>query len=140
MSGRRVQLFGLLALAGASAYLLGPAAAARPAPGSAAIRAVLASRVGSGFGYFPRRAGSARCSIPFAYRSIEGTCSTRVAPRIGFSGQVFVNFSERWPWRAFHYSGTPRGPLHYHWVFDLLPGGKVVLARQTGDFPPNFAR
>lgn len=133
-------LLAVLALAGASADLLGPAAAARPAPGTAAIRAVLASRAGSGFRYFPRRPGTARCAIPFVFRSVQGTCSTRVAARPGFSGQVFVNLSERWRWRAFHYSGTPRGMLHHHWVFDLLPSGKVVFARQTGDFPPNLAR
>jgi hypothetical protein len=63
-----------------------------------------------------------------------------VAARPGNSGQIFVNLSERWPWKAFHYEGTPRGPLHHHWVFDLLPSGKVVLVRQLGDFPPNDAR
>jgi hypothetical protein len=130
----------LLVFGGASGYVLRPASAARTARGNYAIRAVLASRQGSGFRYFPRHPGTARCAIPFVFRSVKGTCSTRVAARRGFSGQVFVNFSERWPWRAFHYSGTPRRPLHHHWVFDLLPSGKVVLAVQTGDFPPNLAR
>jgi hypothetical protein len=105
-----------------------------------AIRTVLASQQGRNFRYFPHHAGTRRCGIPFVLRRIEGTCTTRVAARVGFSGQVYVNFSERWPWREFHYSGTPRRRLHHHWVFDVLPSGKVVLARQTGDFPPNDAR
>jgi hypothetical protein len=114
--------------------------AARTPPGSYAVQRVLASREASTLRYFPRQDGSSRCAIPFVFRSVEGTCTTRVAPRLGYSGQIFVNFSERWPWRKFHYSGTPRRPLHHHWVFDLLPSGKVVFARQTGDFPPNYAR
>jgi hypothetical protein len=114
--------------------------AARAARGDRAIRAVLASPQGSGFRYFPHHAGSARCTIPFVFRTVEGTCTTRVAVRPSFNGQTFVNLSERWPWRKFHYSDTPRRRLHHHWVFDLLPSGKVVLVRQAGDFPPNLAR
>jgi hypothetical protein len=129
----------LLALGGASGHLR-PATAARAAKVGHAVQAVLASPQGSGFGYFPHRAGTAPCAIPLVFRSVRGTCSTRVAARPGFSGQILVNFSERWPWRAFHYSSAPRRRLHHHWVFDLLPSGKVVLAAQTGDFPPNFAR
>jgi len=128
-------LLALLALGGAFV-----SSAARAARGDRAIRAVLASGPGGGFRYFPHHAGTARCAIPFVFRTVEGTCTTRVAVRRGFSGQTFVNLSERWPWRRFHYSGTPRRRLHHHWVFDLLPSGKVVLARQTGDFPPNLAR
>ena len=137
-----VPVVAVLALAGASGHWLQRASAARAAGGNRAVHAVLAwaSPQGSGLRYFPHHVGSARCAIPFVFRTVKGTCSTRVAVRRGFSGQVFVNFSERWPWRAFHYSGTPRRPLQHHWVFDLLPSGKVVLARQTGDFPPNFAR
>jgi hypothetical protein len=106
--------------------------AARAARGDHAIRAVLASPQGSGFRYFPHHAGTAVCAIPFVFRTVESTCHTR--------GQTFMNRSERWPWRKFHYSDTPRRRLHQHWVFDLLPSGKVFLARQTGDFPPNLAR
>src|SRR5690242_16614139 len=117
----------LLTLGAVSRY--SPSASAAPmARGGYAVRAVLASRQGSDFGYFPRSVGTARCAIPFVFRSIEGKCTTRVVTRPGFSGQIFVNFSERWPWRKFRYSGTPRGTLHHHWVFDLLPSGKVVLA------------
>jgi hypothetical protein len=134
-------LFALLGLAFAGfGYSQQSASAAGTPRGSYAIGRVLASRQGSDFSYFPRYVGTTRCGIPLVFRSVKGTCSTRVAPRFGFSGQVLVNFSERWPWREFHYSGTPRGPLHHHWVFDLLPTGKVVLAGQTGDFPPNYAR
>jgi hypothetical protein len=132
---RLLLLLVLLALGGASV-----SSAARAAGADRAIRAVLASPQGSGFRYFPHHVGTARCAIPFVFRTIEGICTTRVAVRRGFSGQTFVNLSERWPWRKFHYSDTPRRPLHHHWVFDLLPSGKVVLARQTGDFPPNLAR
>ena len=129
-----------LVLLGGSGLSQRAAFAARTSPGSSAVRHVLASRAASTFRYFPHQDGSGRCAIPFVFRSVEGTCTTRVALRPGFSGQTFVNFSERWPWRKFHYSGTPRRPLHHHWVFDLLPSGKVVFARQTGDFPPNYAR
>jgi hypothetical protein len=114
-------------------------ASAAPTP-SYAIRMVLASRQGTDFSYFPHYVGTDRCAIPFVFRSVKGTCSTRVTPRPGFRGQVLVNFSERWPWREFHYGGTARGPLHHHWVFDLLPSGTVALVGQTGDFPPNYAR
>lgn len=133
--GRFLLLLALLALAGASV-----SSAARAARGDRTIRAVLVSAPGSGFRYFPHHAGTARCAIPFVFHTVEGTCTTRVAVRRGFGGQVFVNFSERWPWRKFHYSGTPRRRLHHHWVLELLPSGKIVLARQTGDFPPNLAR
>ena len=132
---RCLLLLALLALGGAPV-----SSAARTARGDHAIRAVLASAPGSGFRYFPHHARTARCAIPFVFRTVEGTCTTRVAVRPGFSGETFVNLSECWPWREFHYSGTPRRRLHHHWVFDLLPSGKVVLARQTGDFPPNLAR
>jgi hypothetical protein len=127
----------VMALAAASGYVQQPASAGR---GSYAIRMVLASRQGSDFRYFPHSVGTARCAIPFVFRTVRGTCSTRVVPRRGFSGQVFVIFTEHWPWRAFHYTGAPRRRLHHRWVFDLLPSGKVVLARQAGDFPPNYAR
>lgn len=110
-------------------------------PGGAAIHTVLASRLGGDFRYFPHYVGSARCGIPFVWgRRIKGTCTTQVAPRRGHGGQTLVTFSERWPWREFHYSGAPRRTLHHHWVFDLLPSGKIVFVHQTGDFPPNFAR
>jgi hypothetical protein len=131
---------GVVAVGVAAGYRGQSASAARTARGSYAIRTVLASRQGSEFRYFQHYVGTARCAIPFVFRSVQGTCTTRVAPRPGFSGQIFINLSERWPWRKFHYSGTPRRPLHHHWVFDLLPSEKVVFVRQTGDFPPNYAR
>jgi hypothetical protein len=108
---------------------------------NAAIQAVLASTVGRPFRYFPHSVGTARCAIPFVFgSSIKGTCTTGVASADPNGGLIQVSFTERWPWHKFHYSGTPRRPLHHRWVFDLLPSGKVVLARQTGDFPPNYAR
>lgn len=131
---------GLVAVGVATGYSGQSASAARTARGSYALRKVLDSRQGSDFRYFQHYVGTARCAIPFVFRSIEGTCTTRVAPRPGFSGQIFVNFSEHWPWSKFHYSGTPRGTLHHHWVFDLLESGKVAFVRQAGDFPPNYAR
>jgi hypothetical protein len=129
-----------LALEGGSGLWQRAASAARTSPGSHAVGRVLASHEASAFRYFPHQDGSGRCAIPFVFRSVEGTCTTRVAPRPGFSGQVFVNFSEQWAWRKFHYSGTPRRTLRHHWAFDLLPSGNVVFVRQTGDFPPNDAR
>ncbi|HLY85162.1 MAG TPA: hypothetical protein VKO84_01430 [Gaiellaceae bacterium] len=73
------------------------------------------------------------------FRSVAGTCTTGVAPRPGYSGQIWVVFTERWPWREFHYSGAPQRTLHHRWVFDLRPSGRVQV-RQSGDFPPNDAR
>ena len=115
-------------------------AAASASGGDRVLRAVLASPQGQSFRYFGRRVGTAPCGIPLVFRRVAGTCTARVAARPGYSGQIFVNLSERWPWRSFHYSGTPRRRLHHHWVFDVLPSEKVVLVRQTGDFPPNHAR
>jgi hypothetical protein len=129
----------LLALGGACAHWQQPASAAPRALGTDAVRTVMTSRQGSDFRYFPHSVGTARCSIPFVFRTVRGTCSTRVVARPGNSGQVLVTFAERWPWREFHYARTPRRTLHHAWIFDLLPGGKVVFVRQTGDFPPNFA-
>jgi hypothetical protein len=135
-----ISIAAFFALEGGAGYWLGAAWAVQISPKSYAIRHVLASREASAFRYFPHQNGSSRCAIPFVFRSIDGTCTTRVATRPGYSGQTFVNFSERWPWRRFHYSGTPRRRLSHHWVFDLLPSGRVVFVRQTGDFPPNYAR
>lgn len=135
-----IPIVALVVLGFGSEHWQRSALAARTSLSSYAVQRVLAAREASAFRYFPHRDGTARCAIPFVFRRVRGICTTRVTPRPGFSGQTFVNFSEHWRWRAFHYSGTSRGPLHHHWVFDLLPLGKVVLARQTGDFPPNYAR
>jgi hypothetical protein len=143
MSKRLTSLIALAAffvLVGAFVHWQPAAFAARTSPGSYALQRVLASREASTLRYFPHQDSSSHCAIPLVFRSVEGTCTTRVAPRRGYSGQIFVNLSEQWPWRKFHYSGTPRRTLHHHWVFDLLPSGKVVFVRQTGDFPPNYAR
>jgi hypothetical protein len=133
-------VFALLGVGAASVEWLQPASAAQAARSSRAIRTVLASRHGSDFRYFPHYVGTARCTIPFAMtRGIKGTCSSRVSPRRGYSGQTTVTLYERWPWHAFHHSGTPRRTLHHRWVFVVLPSGKVIFVRQGGDFAPNFA-
>jgi hypothetical protein len=130
---------GLLVLGSSGSSQL-PASAASTTSSGYAVRAVLASRQGNEFQYFPHRVGTARCTIPFGMtRGVKARCSSRAFVRDPNSGQVFVNFSEHWAWRAFHYSGTPRRRLHHRWVFDLLPSGKVVFVRQAGDFPPNFS-
>lgn len=100
---------------------------------------MLVSPQGQAFRFFPHYVATARCGIPFVMRRVVGACSTRVTVRRGNSGQISVNFNERWRWRAFHYSGAPRRALHHRWVFDVLSSGKVILARQSGDFPPNVA-
>lgn len=127
---------------GGATCLSQQAAAAAPTPsGSAAIRAVLASRPGKPFRYFPHVVGTSRCAIPFVWgSSIRGTCTTGVTAADPSGSPVRVSFTERWPWRKFHYSGTPRRPLHHRWVFGLQSSGKVVLVSQSGDFPPNYAR
>lgn len=132
-------LVGLGAVGIATGYSGQSASAGRTARGSYALRKVLTSHQGSDFRYFQHYVGTAHCAIPFVFRSVHGTCTTRVLPRPGFSGQTFIVLSEQWPWRRFHYSGRPRGTLHHHWVFDLLPSQTVVFVTQTGDFPPNYA-
>jgi hypothetical protein len=133
-------LMALLLLGGAAGYPQESASASPTASNSHAIRAVLASRQGSEFRYFPHSAGTARCAIPFVFRRVKGICSTQAFTREANSGQILVVFTERWPWREFHYSGAPRRPLHHSWTFDLLPSGRVVFVKSTGDFPPNLAR
>src|SRR4051812_2396792 len=97
----------LTSLAIATFVVVGAAAASSR---DSALHTVLASKQGAGFDYFPRHVGTSACRIPFVFRSVKGTCTVRVAARRGYSGQTFVNLSERWRWRDFHYSGTPRGP------------------------------
>jgi len=71
----------------------------------AAVARVLASPQGSGLGFFPRGSLSEPCVIPGGGPApglrIRGTCATQVAFRRGFSRQMVVTFTERWPWRAF---------------------------------------
>jgi hypothetical protein len=129
-----------LFLAGASGDWQQSASAAQTAWSGRAVRAVLASRQGSDFRYFPHAVSTAQCAIPFVFRSVKGTCSTQTSVRHGYSGQIHVVFKEWWPWRAFHYSGAPRRTLHHWWMFDLLSSGKVTFVKDRGDFPPNFAR
>jgi hypothetical protein len=129
----------LLALEGAFGYGRQHASAASTSGGNRAVRLVLASRQGRDFRYFPHSVGTARCSIPFVFRSVEGTCRTQAFARQGYSGQILVVFKERWAWRAFHHAGAPRRTLHHWWLFDLLPSGTVTFVKDGGDFPPNFA-
>lgn len=113
-------------------------------PADWAIVAVQASAVGEGFGFFPSHPARARCVIhgggPSPGLRIVGICATRVAPRRGYSGQTLVVFTEDWPWRAFHYGGSPHRRQHHSWRFLVLPSGKVARSGQSGDFPPQSAR
>jgi hypothetical protein len=130
---------GLLVLAAAVGQMQQPASAAPGAAARRIVAAVLATRQGSDFRYFPHQVGTSRCGIPFVWHRLKGTCSTQVTARRGNSGQILVTFRERWAWRAFHYSGAARRTLHHRWVFDVLPSAKVIFLTQSGDFPPNFA-
>jgi hypothetical protein len=139
---KRLWVFGVDALVAVVAAAGGwqASASAAPAPRTSnGISTVLASRQGSDFRYFPHFVGTAHCAIPFVFRSVQGTCSTLVSVRRGYSGRRLVTFKERWLWRAFHYSGAPRRTLRHWWVFDVLPSGRVIFVKHGGDFPPNFA-
>src|SRR5579859_3133134 len=82
-------------LAATALVLAGTAgSAAGTRSGSWAVRHVLASREASALRYFPRRTGTGRCAIPFVFRSVAGTCTTGVAPRPDYSGQIWVVFTD----------------------------------------------
>jgi hypothetical protein len=110
-------------------------------PAEHAILRVQISDAGSAFGFFPSHPGAATCVIqgggPGPGLRVHGLCATRVLLR---RAAATVVFTERWPWRAFHYSGTPRRPQHHSWRFVVRPSGKVVVAANVGDFPPQFVR
>jgi hypothetical protein len=105
-----------------------------------AIVLVQRSKVGRGFGFFPSYVGEQRCVIhgggPPPGLRIHGYCATRVVPRGGT--RALVVFVERWPWRSFHYSGSPRRLQHHSWSFAVSASGRVTAAGNRGDFPPQF--
>ena len=107
-----------------------------------AVAAVLASRAGEGFGFFPHHAGRRRCRIPEGgpgrKPGISGVCTTNVRVLPGHSGQTAVVFVQTWPWRLFHYAGSVRRRQRHAWTFVVFPGGKTKVLRQGGDFPPQF--
>lgn len=108
---------------------------------SNAIQTVLASQQGSDFRYFPHSARTASCALPFEFRIVKGTCTSKASLRpANNSGEVWVTLTERWRWKAFHYSGAPRRMLHHWWLFAVSQSGKVTFIKHRGDFPPNFAR
>jgi hypothetical protein len=120
--------------------------AAPPGPGTVAstredraIVRVQASDVGGGFGFFPSHLGAERCVIrgggPGPGLRVHGLCATRV---LLHGTTATVVFAERWPWRAFHYSGVARRPQHHSWRFVVSASGKVMAAGHGGDFPPQF--
>jgi len=119
---------------------------ATPMPGTVAstrddraIVSVQASTVGDGFGFFPSQPGAQRCVIqgggPPPGLRIHGVCATQVLLR---GPAATVVFTERWPWHAFHYSGSPRRPQQHSWRFVVTRSGKVVARGNSGDFPPQF--
>ena len=118
--------------------------AAVSSAGHALVAAVLGSPRGPGFGFFPSRVGAKRCTIPEggpAGLRISGICSARVSFRAGgLSGQALVVLTETWPWRSFHYAGSPRRAQRHSWSFFVLPSRRVVALGQHGDFPPQNAR
>lgn len=140
-----LRLIPLLAVVLASACS-GHDAATVPMPGTVAstradhaIVLVQRSRVGSGFGFFPSHVEAEPCVIhgggPAPGLRIRGVCATRVVLQ---AGRTTVVLTERWPWRAFHYSGSPRRPQHHSWRFVVSASGKVTAAGHAGDFPPQF--
>jgi photosystem II stability/assembly factor-like uncharacterized protein len=123
--------------------------AVQPMPGTVpstapdrAIADVLSSLQGAGFGFFPNHDGREPCVIPeggpVPRPRVEGICMTRVVPRLGYSGQTVVAFTQIWPWTLFHRAGAPRRPQTHSWTFVVLPSRKVTLLRQGGDFPPQW--
>jgi hypothetical protein len=106
------------------------------------IETVISSPVGEGFGFFPHHVGRDRCRIPeggpVRGKRITGICTTHVTSRAGYSGQTVVVFTQTWLWRLFHYAGKPRRSQRHSWTFVVLPGRKVELVHQGGDFPPQW--
>jgi hypothetical protein len=93
------------------------------------------------FDSFPNRSGAAkRCLLPGPgiSRGIRAWCSTKVDVRTS-PDEVVVGFEERWPWREFRYSGSPRRKQHHSWLFVVRSRGHVEQAGQSGDFPPQSA-
>jgi hypothetical protein len=106
-----------------------------------AIVSVQASIVGGGFGFFPSHPGARRCVIPGGGPRpglrIHGVCATQV---LLHGSTATVVFSERWPWRAFHYAGSPRRPQQHSWRFGVTRSSEVVARGNAGDLPPQFVR
>jgi len=57
-----------------------------------------------------------------------------------FSGRPVVVFTESWPWRSFHYDGSPRRLQRHSWSYLVSRFGKVTALGDSGDFPPQYAR
>ena len=138
----------MLVLLVAAAGCYGQTPKTPPMPGTVApnredraMVLVQASPAGRAFGFFPSHPGAEPCVIQGGGaapgRHIHGLCLTQAIVR-GTAARVV--FTERWPWRAFHYAGSPRRPQHHSWRFSFPASGKVTAAGDIGDLPPQLAR
>jgi hypothetical protein len=111
---------------------------------NAAVADVLASDAGQTLGSFPRRVGTVHCVMPGGGPApglrIKALCAARATARGGYSDQTVVVLTETWPWRSFHYAGSPRRAQHHSWRFLVLPSHRVRERGQSGDFPPQYVK
>jgi hypothetical protein len=112
------------------------------APDRAILR-VQASHPGRGFASYPDAVESKPCVIhgggPAAVR-IKGACGSEVSFTHSRRIRATVAFVQSWPWKRFHYSGSPHREQHHSWRFAILASGRVVPVPGKGDFPPQYAK
>jgi hypothetical protein len=79
----------------------------------------------------------AEATGPGLSRRIKATC--RTATSVGAAGPVVVTFTETWPWKSFHASGSPRRKQHHWWRFEVegpRGRGRIILVKEHGDLAP----
>lgn len=91
-------------------------------------------------GMFPGQPGSGTCVIPGGGPApgirVPGTCATAASPDTA-TATWYVTVSEAWDARQFHGQADPvTGQLSHSWTYAVAGNGQVVLASQSGNFPP----
>ena len=140
----------LLGVALATLAMTGCAGSNRTGGGTSAAAAdqavtrVQTASAAGGFTGCPRTLGVGSYVIygggPAPGMRVTGTCATAVSLRPHGRLRAVVTFTESWPWKSFHYSGTPQRRLHHSWRFGVLASGHVVQMGDSGDFPPQSVR
>ena len=71
---------------------------------------------------------------------MPGICATAASSDSATGGWT-VTFTESWDARQFHGQGDPStGQLAHSWTYLVDGDGSVVLASQSGNFPPQEVR
>jgi photosystem II stability/assembly factor-like uncharacterized protein len=91
-------------------------------------------------GLFPSQPGSRTCVIPGGGPApgirVPGTCATAASPDTATT-TWHVTFTESWDARQFHGQADPgTGQLSHSWTYAVTADGQVILAGQSGNFPP----